>query len=252
MIEAGEDGTFWTWQGPGSAIGHDQHLVNFDGATGKILKKLSLIDDFLDRTPAMRAIFGVPPGFEFKEDGSASHDLADDLFHPNDIEPLSPERAAKFPAFRAGDLMVSFRILDLVAVLDPVEKSVKWWRRGPWRRQHDPDFDDDGRIVVFSNNYQMGRSTLIAVDPATDEIEVAFMGRDLAFYTPLHGLHQGLPNDTRLLVIAMEGRVIETTWDGDVIFEFNNTYSDGFNARVVNAVWLPVDYFDELPSCASQ
>jgi hypothetical protein len=55
-----------------------------------------------------------------------------------------------------------------------------------------------------------------------------------------------------MIVVVTEGRVLETTWQGEVTFEFNNTFSDDFNGRVVNAVWLPVDHFDAEPVCPKQ
>ena len=249
LIEAADDGTFWTWLGEGSAISPRQHLVNFDPETGEILTRLDLVDDFLSHTPDAAAIFGLPRDFEINGHGSGSHDPENDIFHPNDVEPLSAERSRSFPDFRPGDLLVSFRNLDLVAVLDPVEKSIRWWRRGPWRLQHDPDFGDDGRIVVFSNNREMGRSTLVALDPEDDEIDLAFMRENLSFFSAFQGLHQDLPNDTRLVVVPSEGRVIEATWEGDLAFEFNNVFSADHNGRVVNAAWLPPDHFATLPTC---
>ena len=252
IIEPAGDGTFWTWLGEGSAHGHRQHLVNFDGETGRILQKLDLVEDYIEGEPELAAIFGLPHDFAFQANGGDPKDPSVDIFHPNDIEPLSEERAAAFPSFEAGDLLASFRTIDLVAVLDPDDKTVKWWRRGPWRQQHDPDFGDDGRIVVYSNNPTMGQSTLIALDPESDDVELAFLDQDLDFFSPFMGLHHSLPNDTRMVVIPYEGRVLETTWQGEVTFEFNNVFTDDYNGHVANALWLPVDHFEALPVCPAR
>ena len=59
-----------------------------------------------------------------------------------DVEELGPELADAFPQFAVGDLLVSMRSLNLIAVLDGSTHDVKWWQIGPWHRQHDPDQAD--------------------------------------------------------------------------------------------------------------
>ena len=110
----------------------------------------------------------MPADFQFKKFDVSSNDNEDDIFHPNDVEVLPSAIADKFPDFRAGDLLVSFRNIHLVAILDGGDKSIKWWRRGPWRFQHDPDFTPDGRIRVYNNNTDRGRSD------ATKDGEIVF------------------------------------------------------------------------------
>lgn len=64
------------------------------------------------------------------------------------------------------------------------------------------------------------------------------------------GKHQLLPNGNLLIVVPDEGRVLETTRSGDLVFEFNNMFDDDYNAHVENAMWLPKDFFEPSPSCA--
>ena len=61
------------------------------------------------------------------------------------------DMAAAFPQFAAGDLLVSMRNINAIAVLDGKTVLVKWWRTGPFLRQHDPDFLPNGHILVFDN-----------------------------------------------------------------------------------------------------
>ena len=139
--------------------------MNFNPELGHTIREYSLIEDFIDRSPENRQIFAVPGGYTYAR-GPSANDSEDDLFHPNDIEPLRSGIAAKYPNFRPGDLLVSFRNLHLVAVLDPVERKIKWWSHCPWRFQHDPDFGEDGRIFVYNNNTgRGGRSDVVAIDP---------------------------------------------------------------------------------------
>lgn len=247
-IEPVGDGTFWTWRGEPNAHADRQVMVRFD-AGGSVLEEHDLIDDFVTRSPEASLIFGVPWEFQFRDGPGDPMDPAEDIFHTNDVEPLPAGLAGAFPMFEAGDLLVSLRTLDLVAVLDPEARRVKWWSRGPWREQHDPDFDPDGRIVVFSNNRGKGRSDLIALDPATRAVERAFEKDGLSFYSAYMGKHQRLPDDTVLLVSPYEGRVIEATWEGDLLLEINNIFSNEFNAHVANAEWLTEEFFTTLPAC---
>jgi hypothetical protein len=248
-IDRADDGTFWTWRGDDSAYEPHQYLVNFDPESGEVIQEYSLIEDFIERSPENRQIFAVPGGYRYAR-GPAANSSEDDLFHPNDIEPLRSEIAAKYPDFRPGDLLVSFRNLHLVAVLDPVDRKIKWWSHGPWRFQHDPDFGEDGRIIVYNNNTgRGGRSDVVAIDPQTRRLDAAYSDGDLRFYSAWAGKLQVLPGGAVLVVVPEEGRVLEATWSGKLIFEFNNIWSDGVNGYVVNAAWLPTTFFDRDPSC---
>ena len=249
-IERADDGTFWTWRAADStsAYSHFQYLVNFRGDTGAILNEYSLIDDLLKTSSLTTTIFGIPPDYEYQKANIAPENKLD-VFHPNDIEPLPSELAPRFPNFRAGDLLISLRDSNLVAILDPIARKVKWWSHGPWRTQHDPDFGPDGKIWVYDNNGRGERSQLIGIDPGSRRIQTAFSNDELAFYSESMGKHQRLPNNTTIIVSPDEGRVLETLWSGDMVFEFNNIADQEFNAHVENAVWLPENFFRSLPSC---
>ena len=90
-----------------------------------------------------------------------------EIVHVNKIAELSSELAPAFPMFSAGDLLLSFRNLNLLMVFAPDTGKVKWWRTGPWLRQHDPEFAPGGAIVVFNNNTHL--ELLPAADRTTNE-----------------------------------------------------------------------------------
>lgn len=59
-----------------------------------------------------------------------------DLLHTNEIEILDSNRLSiRHPAFAEGNLLVSFREIDTVAVVDPQTETVVWALTGQWRRQ---------------------------------------------------------------------------------------------------------------------
>jgi hypothetical protein len=242
-IEPGPDGTFWTWRGEEDERDCRQSMVNFASADGDTIQEFDLIEDFLVHSPAAATVFGLPTDFESK---CQTHDI----FHPNDVEVLTEDLANRFPDFRIGDLLVSLRTPNLVAVIDAEGRSLKWWSHGPWHGQHDPDFGHDGRIWVYDNGQtEYATSRVMAIDPAERQIETIPAAGASRFYSRFMGKHQMLPNENHLVVVPGEGRVLELSPDGEVIFEFNNLVNDRANAHVQNAQWLPGDFFVEVPAC---
>lgn len=154
--------------------------------------------------------------------------------------------------FDAGDLLLSFREPNLLTVLDGDDGRLKWWSTGPWIKQHDPDFTADGKISVYSNNPSKGRSEILQIDPATNEISNPLYYGNVRFYSRTMGKHQYLPNGNVLIVVPDEGRVLEATSDGDLVMEFDNlSKSPAYNEHVENGGWLPAGYFSVAPSCTN-
>src|SRR5262249_34667671 len=55
-----------------------------------------------------------------------AHAVAPDLLHTNSVRVLDGSLAARSPAFRRGNLLLSMRPLDLLAVLDPDQGRIVW------------------------------------------------------------------------------------------------------------------------------
>ncbi|MEM7709714.1 MAG: arylsulfotransferase family protein [Pseudomonadota bacterium] len=131
-ISRDEAGGIWTWLG--------EDMVRLDAETGEKTFHLRLQADVIAADDGeQRAIFDMRTREPL--DGTGGLVYLYDPFHPNDVEELSSEMADAFPMFEAGDLMFSLRELNLVAVVDPSTGILKWWRHGPWLKQHDPDFE---------------------------------------------------------------------------------------------------------------
>jgi hypothetical protein len=253
LISQAEDGNLWSWRGDeATAYGHYQYMEKFDVATGAEIRTIGLIEDVLPADPQAAVLLGVEAGAEFsKHDGVARRHRSVDVFHPNDVEELGPALAPRFPMFAAGDLLVSIRRMNLVAVLDGTDFHFKWWSHGPWISQHDPDFTADGFISVYDNNTDRGPSAIIRMDPATRAVTELPAAAEAAWRSPYMGAHQYLPNGNVLIVSPGEGRAIERSRAGDMVMEFNNIPTQGseFNDHVENGVWLPDGYFPTLPAC---
>lgn len=250
-----DDGSYWAWRAEGTHYAQYHYLVNFDPETGETRRKIGLIEDVIRRMGPAASIFGVRPDYPFVHfERDPENPSATDLFHPNDLDVLSADVAGAFPTFEAGDLLLSFRELDLVTVLDPDTHAIKWWQRGPWIKQHDPDFTADGYISVYANNTQRHRSEILKVHPETGEIVNELFHGELEFYSAAMGKHQYLPNGNVLIVVPGEGRILEVTEDGDYVLEYNNLARPelaGYNEHVEDGVWVPPDFFDALPRCST-
>lgn len=252
QMSRADDGTFWVWRGDGTAYGHVNDIVNFDAETGATIREISLLDDIIDKLGPSAVVFGVRPDFPFRRFERDPPDREkDDLFHPNDVDVLPASLAAAFPEFEAGDLLLSFRTISLVAVLDPDDHRLKWWARGPWLKQHDPDFTADGRISVYDNNSRRERSEIIKIDPVTRQVSNDLFAGSAKFYSRLMGTHQYLPNGNVLIVVPGEGRIISVSRHGDYVMEFNNLSADApdQNEHVQNGMWVPLSYFSAVPAC---
>jgi hypothetical protein len=64
-------------------------------------------------------------------------------------------------------------------------------------------------ITVFSNNIDRNRSSIIQVDPKTNQARDMFWGSGLDFDSYIMGKQQHLPNGNWLITSPIEGRVVE-------------------------------------------
>ena len=187
-----------------------------------------------------------------------------ELVHANKVTELPSAIAGAFPLFAAGDLAISMRGLNLVMVLDPTTKKVKWHQTGPWLRQHDPEFRADGKLSIFNNNIYrtayVGEQTvlstppttnIIAVDPVSRKTEVIFGERPgQEMLSVIRGQHEILENNRVLITEFDAGRVLEVDADGQILWEYVNFYNEDFVGEITNAAVFPANYFQvELEKC---
>ena len=231
VVSRSFDGTIWTWRG-------SDDMVQLDPDTGQILDEISLLDDVV-LPNQLQGVFAIRTPSDENE-----LIVKGGVFHANDIEALSPALAAAFPMFEPGDLLISLRNVNLVAVIDPKSRDVKWWSIGPWHRQHDPDFLPDGMISVFNNNMGLGHSQIVRIHPQTGDYKVVLEGSDeFPFYTWYRGTHETLSNGNILVTESQAGRIFEVDSDGNLVWTFNNDFDGERNGVVSRAMVLPTDFF---------
>ncbi len=181
-----------------------------------------------------------------------------ETLHLNKITELPAAIAPAFPMFEAGDLMVSLREYNLIAVIDPDDWRVKWHQTGPWQRQHDPEFLPDGRIAVFDNGIYRNSLTrgapispedavasrILTIDPADRSTRTLYGGRP---DQPLLSVIRGKIDPTAaggFLITEFEGgRAVEVDAQGEVIWEYINRHDAGRVAEITEARAYDEDYF---------
>ena len=250
-IERSQDGGFWIPSGtllkkdspfPALTPPYFNEKILKVSAEGKVLRELSVLQilfkNHMEAHLFTNGLYGIK---------LASNDLT----HLNDVEELDSSMASAFPQFRAGDLLVSLRNLNMVMVVDPLTEKVKWHQVGPWIKQHDPDFLASGKIAVLANNDDgsptgtiLGGSKIIETNPATGENTVRYGdGPNQNWYSFRRGKIQYLPNGDILIADSESGRVVEINPAGEIVWEFINRYDDKFVAVIRGATRYPEDYF---------
>ena len=81
----------------------------------------------------------------------------DDAIHLNDIQPAL--YSSKY--WQKGDLLISMRHRNTVALYRPSTNKILWLKTGPWLAQHDCDFVDGKTIMVFGNDLLRQKDSLI-------------------------------------------------------------------------------------------
>jgi hypothetical protein len=233
-VHRDEDGNFWVcgvnW------IDNDQQLAGrFPGL------RLPIAEDFAVRVSPDGKILEEISMLEAVFAGELKHLLwrdkpprFGDHLHMNDVEPLSTAMAADYPTLSAGDLLVSLRNLDAVAVLDRQTRRFKWSVNSPFRGQHDPDFIGDGWISVFDNNFDgaaagpAAASRLLAFRPHTGEHKQLYpvatpSGHERPFFTKHGGKAQLLDNGHWVVTDAVSARVFEIDRSGHTTWEWGQS-----------------------------
>lgn len=130
-----------------------------------------------------------------------------------------------------GNLMVSFRNISSVVMIDRVSGEI-YWKLGapPLAQQHAPTLLENGNILIFDNgthrlDHPVPFSRVIEVDPATKEIVWTYQeGYPSQFFSPYISNAQRLPNGNTLICEGSFGRIFEVTHAGDVVWEYVNPH----------------------------
>lgn len=202
---------------------------------GTIIDRINLLEAFVG-TPYLRAFRK-----HYIETWDGKHDKFD-MTHTNSVMRLDASIAAAFPMFKEGDLLVSIKNMNMIAVLRPETRKVIWAIQGDWRMQHKAVFNHDGNIVLFDNSGTTGRSRGVMIDPATHFMVWEYSHND-KLLCPVKSSAQQLPNQNWMIVEAMNvqnkfAHVIELSPDSRRIL-----WTLDFSDRVYDARRYAYEYF---------
>ena len=172
-----------------------------------------------------------------------------DYLHSNNIDILAAGLADSFNFLEPGQALISLREINTVAVLDVEQQRIVWALRGDWFAQHDPDFLPNGRLVMFDNlgDWLRGAgSRVIEVDPVTGGIVWSYSGTpERRLNSAYRADQQRLPNGNTLINEFQQGRVLEVTADGRVVWEYRCPFRHDEHperlCRVMSAERYPAD-----------
>ncbi|RKZ37147.1 MAG: hypothetical protein DRQ41_13615, partial [Gammaproteobacteria bacterium] len=155
-------------------------------------------------------------------------DQKGDVWHTNSVEVLDEQLADRFTFLEKGQVLVSMRNIDIIAAVDIDKERVVWAIRGPWHRQHDPDFLPNGNMLIFDNRgyyNKGGLSRVIEFNPTTMEIIWQYTGNEKdIFYSWAKSSQQRLSNGNTLITESNAGRIFEVTRDKEVVWEFMSPF----------------------------
>jgi hypothetical protein len=186
--------------------------------------------------------------FGFSDEVKANiFEFGGDWGHANAIDVISEFNPHTDPRFKSGNVVVSYRHLNAIAVVDrPSGQIVHWFDNvtvGQHNAQMIPGYlPGGGDILVFDNGYsdpilnpgpaaRNGSPTrpfsrVLEFDPLAPEVPIweytaAMSGfSNWWFFAHFISSAQRLPNGSTLITEGPNGRIFEVTPDGEIVWEY--------------------------------
>ncbi len=145
---------------------------------------------------------------------------------------------ARDPLENGEAYLVSMRSLNTVMLISKRDGVIIWESpKDMLNTQHDPHLLPNGNVIAFDNGFTrlpvpvpLYGSRVIEIDPRTDTITWSFDGGKgvmdkLAFFGPLVGGAQPMPNGNILVTDGPKGHVFEVTKTGEVVWDLVSPYT---------------------------
>lgn len=153
-----------------------------------------------------------------------------------------------------GDVLISLRQINTVAIIDRETRAFKWERRDNlWGHQHDVQMLDNGNIMLFANGMNTTvphpHSFITEFDPKTNETVWEYRSNPASFFYSHHiSGAERLSSGNTLICEGSFGRLFEVTPDDEIVWEFiNPDFDDMFMGDKVNWVFRAFRYAEDSP-----
>jgi hypothetical protein len=146
-----------------------------------------------------------------------------DLLHANHVEVFDGSRDHLSPLFRRGNILVSLKHLNVIAILDGTTHEILWlWGPNNLALQHHPVLLENGRILLFDNGTEESR--VLELDVPTGTVTWHYEADE--FFSEWGGSNQRLENGNTLITNSATGYVHEVTPEGKIVWSFANPEFD--------------------------
>jgi hypothetical protein len=200
-------------------------FVSFIGLDGELQSKISLFDLIASSDYAflLRSVNDV------RDDTSETEQHRPlCLLHANHVEVIDSTEPWQFGAKNNPQILVSMRNINTFLTFDISSREITWiWGPNNLVYPHHPSLLSTGKILLFDNGIE--RSEVLEIDP--ENLDIVWRYTDEEFFTKTRGSAQRLPNGNTLITESNQGRVIEVTADGEVVWEFKNPDIDDNGMR---------------------
>jgi hypothetical protein len=218
-------------------------------------------------------------GLDLNEDSSlrAREGRHYDWTHTNTVSVL-PENKwydQGHKEFKPGNVMICPRQLDEIYIIDRDTKDVVWRYRGEYlggiSRAHEPYMIEKGlpgagNIIMFDNGTdrrihnrdEKGEdveiTVILEINPVTKQIVWMYEDGE-NFYSAVQGTQQRLPNGNTFICESTQGRLLEVTYAGEIVWEYvmppfpGSDEEHGFGTRPHR---YPYDYCPQLKKLPRQ
>jgi hypothetical protein len=126
-----------------------------------------------------------------------------------------------------GNILVSFRNISTVAMIERASGNIVWELGGPpLAQQHDPRPLANGNVLIFDNgthrrDHPATFSRVIEVDSRSSEIVWEYADQSIFnFFSPYISGAQRLANGNTLICEGVHGRIFEVTRAGETVWEY--------------------------------
>jgi len=183
---------------------------------------------FNDHIAEVCDLTGLPQPVRYEvlaPDGTFKPRIQSDWAHTNTIEVLPDTPLGRRDArFRAGNLLFSFRALDIIGIIDRDREEIVWaWGLGILDGQHHPSMLPDGHILIFDNGTCRGYSAVVEMDPESGEVVWRYEDGD-NFFSPYRSGAQRLPNGNTLICECEAGRIFEVTAEKEIVWDYYSPF----------------------------